>query len=68
MTQDYLGRYVDHVYEILRLDTLDMDSIYGDYIKRIIGTYGINALLEAGLLESCGVINGRRLYVLVDKK
>lgn len=53
MTQNNLGTYVNHVYEIVRLETLDMDAIYKDYILRIVGTFGFNALLMNGLLESC---------------
>lgn len=63
-------RYVDYVYDIVRLDCLEMDAIYSDYIKQMVGVYGLNALLEARLIESCGVINGRQLYTLckrVDK-
>lgn len=67
MTQDNLGTYVDHVYDIVRLETLGMDAIYKDYILRIVGTFGFNALLMNGLLESCGVVNDRQLYVLVKK-
>lgn len=67
MTQNNLGTYVDHVYDIVRLETLDMDAIYKDYILRIVGTFGFNALLMNGLLESCGVVNDRQLYVLVKK-
>lgn len=61
-------RYVDYVYDIVRLDCLEMDAIYSDYIKQMVGVYGLNALLEEKLLEGCGVVNGRRLYVLVDRK
>ena len=68
MTLDYLGTYADHVYEIVRTDTLDMDSVYGDYIQQMVGVYGLNTLIENGFVESCGVINGRRLYVLVERK
>lgn len=63
-------RYVDYVYDIVRLDCLEMDAIYGDYIKQMVGVYGLNALREHKLIESCGVVNGRQLYVLckrVDK-
>lgn len=67
MTQKYLGTYVDHVYEIVRLETVELDSVYGDYIQRIVGTFGLNALLDANLLESCGIMNGRQLYVLCEK-
>ena len=34
------------------------DKVYGNKVS----IYG----LENGCLESCGVVNGRRLYVLVD--
>lgn len=60
-------RYIDYVYDIVRLDCEGMDSIYADYIKQMVGVYGLNALIEAKLIESCGVINGRRLYVLCEK-
>ena len=59
--------YVDYVYDIVRLDAEGMDSIYKDYIIQMVGVYGFNALHEAKLIESCGVINGRRLYVLCEK-
>lgn len=67
MTQNYLGTYVDHIYEIVKNDTLGLDSVYEDYIKQMVGVYGLNSLIEHRLVEFCGVINGRRLYVLVDK-
>ena len=60
--------YLKHVYNIVRLDTEGMDSIYGDYIKQMVGVYGLNALIEHKLVESCGVINGRKLYVLCEKR
>lgn len=60
-------RYVDYVYDIVRLDCEDMDAIYSDYIKQMVGVYGLNALIEEKLIESCGVINGRQLYVLCKK-
>ena len=67
MTQNYLGTYVDHIYEIVKNDTLGLDSVYEDYIKQMVGVYGLNSLIEHKLVESCGVINVRRLYVLVDR-
>lgn len=45
-----------------------MDSIYGDYIQHMVGVYGLNTLIENSFVESCVVINGRRLYVLVERK
>lgn len=61
-------RYVDYVYDIVRLDCLEMDAVYADYIKQMVGVYGLNALLEHKLIESCGVINGRQLYALCKRK
>lgn len=60
--------YVKYVYNIVRLDTQDMDAIYGDYVKQMVGVYGLNALIENNLVERCGDVNGRLLYVLRDKK
>ena len=61
--------YVDHVYEIIKLDSRDLDTIsmYQDYIIHQVGVSGFNALYENKLLENYGVINGRQLYVLCDK-
>ena len=61
-------RYVDYVYDIVKSDCEGMDSIYKDYIIKMVGVYGFNALYEANLIEGCGVINGRRLFVLCEKK
>lgn len=60
--------YVDYVYNIIFLDTLDMDAIYKDFILREVGTYGFNALYENRLLESCGIVNGRQLFVLRSRE
>lgn len=57
-------KYEDYVYAIVKLDCDGMDSIYGDYIERIVGTSGLNALIKNDMVESCGVVNGRQLYVL----
>ena len=59
--------FVEKVYSIVKSDTEGMDSIYKDYIKQMVGVYGLNALIENKLVESCGVVNGRQLYVLCDK-
>ena len=61
-------RYVDYVYDIIRLDMDGLDAVYKDYILREVGTYGFNALIENRLLESCGIVNGRQLYTLVEKE
>lgn len=57
--------YIIQLYKILEKEQLD--TMYEDYIIHMIGTSGLEALIEAGMLETCGVINGRQSYVLVDK-
>lgn len=58
--------YVKAVYDIVRLDCEGMDAIYKDYIIRLVGVYGFNALHINRLIESCGVVNVRELYTLCD--
>ena len=53
---------------LLKNECKDLDSIYEDYIIRLVGESGLNALKEANLIEGCGILNNRRLYVLLDKK
>lgn len=60
-------RYVDYCYNILIEKCGDLDSIYEDYIEYLVGTMGVYELVKHGYLESCGVVNGRRLYVIVKK-
>ena len=60
-------RYVDYCYEIVIEECAALDSIYEDYIEFLVGTRGLLELIKYGCLESCGVVNGRRLYVLVDR-
>lgn len=60
--------YVDYVYDIVKLDCENMDAIYKDYIIQMVGVYGFNALHDARLLEGCGIVNRRYLYVLIDRK
>lgn len=68
MDDRYYGEtYIGHIYSILKLECDGMDAIYSDYIKKLVGVFGLNALLDCKLLESCGVVNGRHLYVLCDK-
>ena len=60
--------FVDLVYETVRFETLGLDSIYKDYIINLVGITGLNALIEHKLVEGCGIINGRKLYVLCDRE
>lgn len=58
--------FVKYVYDIVKLDCEGMDAIYKDYIKQMVGVYGFNALHTNRLIEGCGNVNGRQLYVLCD--
>lgn len=60
--------YADYVYEIIKNESRNLDAIYQDYILYMVGAMGMQALVENNLVESCGVMNGRLLYVLCDKK
>lgn len=66
--KDYYTRpFVDLVYDTVKLESEGLDSIYRDYIINLVGVMGLNALIEYKLVEGCGIINGRKLYVLCDK-
>lgn len=58
--------YVDKLYDILKEESEGLDAVYENFIKDAIGRRGLQILIENRRLESCGVVNGRRLYVLVD--
>lgn len=60
--------YAEYVYDIIKSESDGLDSIYEDYIESLVGHYGLYALVENRFIESCGVVNGRKLYVLCDKK
>ena len=60
--------YVDYIYEIVKNKSKDFDAIYQDYILELVGVIGLQALVESDLLEGCGSVNGRQLYVLCEKK
>lgn len=64
----YDESYLTHVYNVVAIETSEMDAIYKDYILKLVGTFGFNALFAHGLLESCGAVDGRSLYVLCDKR
>ena len=60
--------YVELVYDIIRMKTKGLDSFYKDYILSLVGVYGLNALITHKLVESCGVVNERQLYTLLEKR
>ena len=45
-----------------------LDAVYEDYIISLVGLYGLLLLKGNRLLETCGVVNGRQLYALVEKE
>ena len=59
--------YITQLYFLVKEEYEGLDSIYEDALIHLIGTYGVYILKENKLLETCGVINGRQLYVLRDK-
>lgn len=60
--------YLAKLYEIIEYEVQELDALYGDYIQHLIGIYGLNSMIAAGLLESCGMVGGRQLYTLVKKE
>lgn len=60
--------YLDKVYDTVKAETEGVDAIYGDYIRNLVGITGLEVLIKHKLLETCGVVNGKQLYVLCEKK
>lgn len=60
--------YTDAVYELVKEECEGLDSIYEDYIVKLVGNCGLAALKRANLIESCGVLNCRRLWVLCERQ
>ena len=42
----------------------DFDSVYESAIIQLVGEYGLRILMDHRLIETCGVVNGRQLYAL----
>lgn len=60
--------YADYCYQILKTADKGMDAMYEDYIVHLIGVAGLTELRANKLLEPCGIVLGRQLYVLCDRK
>ena len=56
------------IYKIVKNESEGLDAIYEDYIISLVGLYGLLILKGNKLLETCGVVNGRQLYALVEKE
>lgn len=59
---------VEQVYEVVKNESKGFDAVYEDYILELVGDKGLQALRENKLVETCGVIGERQLYVLCDFK
>lgn len=57
---------VDVVYQTVKKVFDDVDAIYEDYLIYLVGYEGLHILQAKNLIESCGVVEGRKLYTLVD--
>ena len=60
--------YAEYVYYLVKKELDGFDAIYEDYIINIVGLAGLKYLKEYKLVETCGIVNGRQLYVLCDNK
>lgn len=57
--------YIGIVHQIMLVEVKNIDAVYEDYILKLVGSYGLKALLDCGLIESCGSVDGRRLYSIL---
>lgn len=56
------------IYDYVKDGCVGLDSIYENTIINLVGSYGLEILKDVKLLETCGVLNGRQLYVLCELK
>lgn len=57
----------EQIYRVVKEGSLGFDAIYENYITELVGVDGLEILKRNRLIETCGVINGRQLYVLIEK-
>ena len=60
--------FADKLYDILKEESEGFDAIYENFVMDVIGRRGLEVLMQNNLIESCGVVKGRRLYVLCKKE
>lgn len=60
--------FVDYIYSIVEAELEGFDAIYEDYILNLVGHAGLNALRLHRYVETCGIVDGRQLYVLSKPK
>ena len=61
----FTDSYIGVVHRIMLVEAENIDAVYEDYILKLVGSYGLQALLDCGLVESCGSIGGKRLYSIL---
>lgn len=63
-------RYVDYIYDIVKAMSYTSPELDLDYLLKKVGDYGVDALLNSGLLERSHMAskNSRTAYILKDKE
>lgn len=61
----FTDSYIKHLHCIMIVEAENLDAVYEDYIIKLVGTFGLKALKDCGLIEPCGVVNGRQLYSIM---
>lgn len=59
---------VDYIYNTIKEVFVNTEVIYEEYIIYLVGFEGFYTLIENELLESRGVIDGHKAYILRNKK
>lgn len=65
---DKTAVYASVAYDVIEGEMEGFDAVYEDFVVNLVGTFGLNTLRMYRLIESCGVLNGRQLYVLTKKE
>lgn len=58
---------LDEIYDTIKTECKGLCRIYEGCILELVGLRGLNMLKANNLLEDCGVIKGRQMYVLLKK-
>lgn len=58
--------YAQHVYGVIKSNTVGFDTVYEGYISYLVGVDGLAALQKFGYVETCGIVDNQQLYVLFD--
>lgn len=61
-----IAKHLIRAYNILVFECDGLDAVYEEYIIELVGDIALHDLVHYGLLETCGVVNGRQLYAIVD--